>query len=92
MEEPFIRVELVDGTNTWITYAPLRQLDHVGAEMTAGEVFAHFVSNLARQREAVDEHLRPFREAAWEKAARDEDRVGHHSTARRIRELIRGNA
>jgi hypothetical protein len=55
---PSIRVELLDGTNTWITFVPIDQLDHTGAIRAAGEAFAWFVSNLGRDRNALDIHLK----------------------------------
>jgi hypothetical protein len=60
-DQPSIYVELRDGTNTWITYMPIQQLDHVGVESAAGDAFAMFIASLARDREAVDEHMRKFR-------------------------------
>jgi len=52
-----IRIELDDGTNTWVTVVPLAQPNHYGAERAAGEAFVWFLSGLIEDREAVDEHL-----------------------------------
>jgi hypothetical protein len=60
-KEPAVRVELCDGTNTWVTYVPLAQRDYIGAERAAGEAFAMFVAGLSRDRDVVNLRLREQR-------------------------------
>ena len=68
---PDIYIELRDGTNTWITYMPIRQFDHVGVEKAAGDAFSMFLASLALDREAVDEHMRKYKELVWARAQFD---------------------
>lgn len=72
---PYIKIELVDETNTWISMYPVipegcAEIDtdawvpdqvYYAAERAAGEAFAMFLGNLVRERPAVRRHLLPFR-------------------------------
>ena len=62
--EPKIKVELVDGTDTWITFVYLRQRDSLGAKLAAGEAFALFVANLEKDSAQVDLHLKELMKLA----------------------------
>jgi hypothetical protein len=55
VSEPFIRMELVDGTNTWVTVMPIRNIHD--AEQVAGQAYTMFFASLVRDDEAVRRHL-----------------------------------
>ena len=66
IKEPYILVQLVDGTNTWVTYVGVKQFDHVGVINSAGEAFAWFIVSLSENEEALDRHMKPFGVSAWQ--------------------------
>lgn len=66
MKEPYVRIELVDGTNTWITVCPVelnwaKDQEHYGAEEAAAVAFGGFLRNLILDQKAVSRHLRKFK-------------------------------
>jgi hypothetical protein len=56
-EVPCVRIELLDGTTTWITVCPVYSRDHHGAIRAACEAAAMFIANLQREADIVDAHL-----------------------------------
>lgn len=61
-------MQLDDGTHTWITVMPIDQLDAYGVQLAAGDAFVGFLRNLILDADAIEDHMRPLREAAWERA------------------------
>lgn len=62
MKEPYIKIELVDGTGTWVTVVPITSASprHYGVILAAGEAAAMFIASLSRDAEVLDERLSRF--------------------------------
>lgn len=54
---PRIKIELDDGTGTWVTFVPIHQRDIHGVLRAAGEAFALFLKNLVLDTNAVEQHV-----------------------------------
>lgn len=68
---PAIRIELLDGTNSWVTHMPITGRYLNDALSTAGEVFTWFVRNLVVDQDAVERHLREFSRGESHGSSRD---------------------
>jgi hypothetical protein len=60
VSEPFVRVELVDGTNTWVTVVPVRRTlpkPSEGVILAAADAAGLFIRSIADSGEVVALHL-----------------------------------
>jgi predicted RNase H-like HicB family nuclease len=62
VNNPYVRVELLDATNTWVVVVPVRGTQYESAVAAASEALGMFITSLVRDSEAVERNLCIFRD------------------------------